>query len=424
MRPHDLEKFPIAFGTDDGGEAMPVEESANLILIIDAIAHADHDLSFASRWWPQLTSWTKYLEKYGNDPGEQLCADDFMGLLAHNANLAVKAIVGLAAYGDLARMRGDTATADRFEALAHRYAAHWMQAADDGDHYRLAFDRPNTWSQKYNLIWDAVLGLHIFPDAVTAKEVAYYRTKLQPFGVPLDSRSTVSEVPWTLWIASLSGRKDDLTALLSPMERYLNQTTNRVPLSDVYDSTKIDSAWLDARPVVGAVFTPLLRDPAVWAKWSGGNKETATGWALAPPRPVPLATTDVVPTSQTAPQTWRYTLTAPASTWTGAGFDDGGWQSGAGLFGRKLPQARTQWTGDDIWMRKSFVLPAGVDPAQLRIKLFHNGNVDVYLNGERAAWEQMDHRQYDVKPIPLHIVRSLRPRRDGHPRGPCKTHYG
>ena len=125
--PHDLGTYPLVFGRDDGGEGMPVEESGNMLILCDAIAQADGNAGFVGPWWPQLTQWAKYLEKYGLDPEQQLCTDDFMGHLAHNANLSVKAILGLAAYGDLCRMRGDKETADKYFALAKADAAHWMK---------------------------------------------------------------------------------------------------------------------------------------------------------------------------------------------------------------------------------------------------------------------------------------------------------
>jgi hypothetical protein len=41
-------------------------------------------------------------------------------------------------------------------------ATRWVKEATEGDHTRLAFDRPGTWSQKYNLVWDKILASTIF----------------------------------------------------------------------------------------------------------------------------------------------------------------------------------------------------------------------------------------------------------------------
>lgn len=280
--PHDLGTYPIAKGTDDGGEGMPVEESGNMLILCDAIAQAEGKADFVSPWWPQLTQWAKYLESYGLDPEEQLCTDDFMGHLAHNANLSVKAILGLAAYGNLCQMRGDIVNAKRYEQLAKVDAAHWMKVAAEGDHYRLAFDKPNTWSQKYNLVWDRILGLNIFPQEVAKKEITYYKTVMQQYGLPLDSRTHLTKADWTIWCATMAENQTDFETFISPIYEYLNHTTARDPIADSYQTDDIHSGGMHARPVVGGFFIKMLSDRSVWQKWATGDKEKASGWAPLP----------------------------------------------------------------------------------------------------------------------------------------------
>ena len=242
--PHDLGTYPWAFGRDDGGEGMPVEESGNMLILCDAIASADGDADFVAPWRPQLAQWAKYLEKYGLDPEQQLCTDDFMGHLAHNANLSVKAILGLAAYGDLCRMRGDKATANKYIDLAKADANHWMEAAAEGDHYRLAFDKPGTWSQKYNLVWDRILALNVFPPSVARKEVAHYKKVMLRYGVPLDCRTRLTKTDWSFWSATLAENQADFEAIISPTYDYLNETTARDPIADSYETDDVRSGGM------------------------------------------------------------------------------------------------------------------------------------------------------------------------------------
>src|SRR5208282_6067360 len=235
--PHDVGTYPQANGQVYGGgesstneaDMMPVEESANMILLCAAIARMEGHAGFSAPWWPQLTRWEAYLEKYGEDPENQLCTDDFMGHLAHNANLSIKAILAIAAYGDLCRMRGDTQTADKLQNMARGFAQHWIEAAQDGNHFRLAFDKPNTWSQKYNLVWDRILGLNVFPPSVAQMEVAQYLKVRQRYGTPLDSRTHLTKTDWSFWSASLAGNQADFEAIVSPIYDYLNATTARSP---------------------------------------------------------------------------------------------------------------------------------------------------------------------------------------------------
>ena len=150
--PHDLGTYPHANGQVYGGgerteeNQMPVEESGNLLILMAAVAQMDGNADFAGRYWKQLEQWAEYLKAKGFDPENQLCTDDFAGHLAHNVNLSAKAICGLGSFAKLCEMRGDKAKAAEYFNLAREIAQRWVKEADDGEKFRMAFDRPGTWS--------------------------------------------------------------------------------------------------------------------------------------------------------------------------------------------------------------------------------------------------------------------------------------
>ncbi len=272
--PHDLGVYPLANGQLYGGgevsedDQMPVEESGNMILMFTALAHAEHNADYASRYWPLLTRWAEYLLAKGFDPENQLCTDDFAGHLAHNTNLSIKAIEALAGYAQLAQMRGDAVIAKKYGDAAKAMATQWVTMAADGDHYRLAFDKSGTWSQKYNLVWDNILGLHMFPARVAEQEIAFYKTKLNPFGLPLDNRANYTKLDWTIWSATLATSPDDFRSLVHPIYKFLNETQDRVPMTDWYDTITARKVGFQARSVVGGVYIKMLASPGMWDKWN------------------------------------------------------------------------------------------------------------------------------------------------------------
>lgn len=263
--PHDLGTYPLANGQIYGGgeetevDQMPVEECGNMLILAGALLHYHHDTAFVQKYYGKLTQWADYLADKGYDPDNQLCTDDFAGHLAHNTNLSLKAIAGLGAFGKIAAAVGDLERAQRFTELGRSFANRWVKDAGSGDHYRLAFDQKDSWSMKYNLIWDQLLELNFFPPQVARTEMQFYRQKQNRYGLPLDNRATYTKLDWILWCACLTGDQADFAALTDPVFAWLNETSSRVPMTDWYDTVNGKQIGFQARSVVGGLFIKLLQ---------------------------------------------------------------------------------------------------------------------------------------------------------------------
>jgi len=268
--PHDVGTYPLGNGqtynmTDrktgklrPDADRMPIEECGNMLIALCALAEAEGSPSLAGEYWSYVTRWVEYLERVGFDPGEQLCTDDFAGHLSHNANLSMKSIMAFAAYARLAELRGLGDVAAKYRALAVDAVPRWIKAADGGAEggFRLAFDQPGTWSQKYNLVWDRVLGFGIFPKEVAERELAAYRKLARPFGLALDNRSEYTKADWIFWTAALVDSRAELDFHTDLVWRYADETPDRSPFPDWYFANNARVRGFLGRSVIGGVFMP------------------------------------------------------------------------------------------------------------------------------------------------------------------------
>ena len=152
----------------------------------------------------------------------------------------------------------------------------------------------------------------------------------------------------------------------------------------------------------------MLSNPQIWKKWASRDQTKIGPWAPLPQRPV---VTDVVPSSQHQPQTWSYTIDKPANDWTQPTFDASAWKQGPGGFGsRGTPGAvvGTEWKSDDIWIRREFVMPEGEHP-DLQLIVYHDEDVEIYLNGVLAASESDFVNSYEPMDISNVAMSLLKP---------------
>lgn len=256
---HDVGTYPKANGQTYGGD-MPVEESGNMLILAGAIASVEKNADYAARHWDVLTTWVDYLRREGLDPANQLCTDDFAGHFAHNTNLSIKAIMGVASYAKLASMLGKDDVATEYMNSARDMAAKWSKMAKDaGGQYRLTFDQPGTWSQKYNLIWDRLLGFNLFDDEIFKAETNFYLKHINTYGLPLDNRADYTKSDWIMWSACLVDDANYFEAMIAPVWKYANTTTSRVPLSDWHFTSTGDQRGFQARSVVGGYYMKVLQ---------------------------------------------------------------------------------------------------------------------------------------------------------------------
>lgn len=272
--PHDVGTYPLLNGQVywvdrlPGGKVnikplgqMPVEECGNMIILFAAISEIDGNTSFVEPYMETVKQWNEYLIKFGEDPEYQNCTDDFAGHLAHNVNLAIKAIMGIAGYAKIMKMRGDDAEYEKMMNIARAYAKSVvLRARNDDGSYRLTFDRPGSFSLKYNAIWDKIWKTELFPKEFFEGEIERYKKEQLYYGTPLDSREKYTKSDWLVWASSLADNKDDFIYLTDAMWSAYNTMRSYYPMSDWYYCDTSHMRGMYHRTVQGGLFIKILKD--------------------------------------------------------------------------------------------------------------------------------------------------------------------
>ena len=261
--PHDVGQYPLVNGQVYGNNAlkyqMPVEECGNMLVMDANVALATGSADFAAEHLELLEGWCTYLIKYGADPEDQLCTDDFAGHLAHNCNLSLKAVMGLQGMAIITDMLGDGEKSAFYRGEAEKMAANWMNTALNPDGTsNLAFDQPYTYSMKYNMVWDKVWKTGLFTQKFMDAEIADNKKHFNKYGMPLDSRADYTKSDWLVWTASMASEKKDFEEYIAPLWKAYDESVSRVPMTDWYDT--VSGRWVSFRhrTVQGGLFMRLL----------------------------------------------------------------------------------------------------------------------------------------------------------------------
>ncbi|MDF2543848.1 MAG: glutaminase [Herbinix sp.] len=264
--PHDAGTYPLINGQTysngtDPRDQMPIEECGNMLVTITALCRAEQNYEFAKEHMPVLKKWAEYLMQYGADPENQLCTDDFAGHLAHNCNLSVKAILGVASFGILTENLEGKEQSEKYFTTAKEMAEAWLVRAANGDGtYKLTFDQPGTFSMKYNLVWDQIFGLNLFAKELIDVEAKSYLSRMNTYGMPLDNRAKYTKSDWLVWCGSMLSNKEDFEAFIEPLWKAYHESESRVPMTDWYQTDTAKQVGFQNRTVQGGLFIKLLMD--------------------------------------------------------------------------------------------------------------------------------------------------------------------
>jgi hypothetical protein len=300
---HDLGVYPVASGRAPGnGEQMPIEESAGMLIMAAAYANtvgASTAGAFLIQWQSLWTQWANYLMTQVPTPGTQLTTDDWApdyATTTASVNLGIKAIIGLAAAGQIATIIGDTANATTWSDAATNNVGPWINLSTDasaGNYLNLEQGSTGTWSSLYNAYYEMVIGVSLVPDEVAANQATFYLGQLTTYGMPLETDAAdLNKAAWLFYLPAWLNSYPIADELMSRNVAYINDTTSLVPYGDRYNtSSGIEVNEIEAHPTLGAVFAILAGGVSL----SSGAPPTPPSAPAPTPPPVAVTVTKSAP---------------------------------------------------------------------------------------------------------------------------------
>lgn len=235
---------------------MPIEECGNMLILSAAYFNESGDFKFLRENADLLSKWADYLVAKGILLENQLSTDDFGGPLSNNVNLAIKSVIAIALWSKMLEQIQPGEGKNYLE-TARRLAKDLELRADTGDHTALTIEDRESWSLKYNLVWDKLFKLNLFSKELYEKEIAFYKKRLNKYGVPLDSRKTYTKSDWLIWAASLDETAESVKLFSKALADMLKDSLTPVPFGDWYDTINGEAIQFRHRSVQGALWMPL-----------------------------------------------------------------------------------------------------------------------------------------------------------------------
>jgi len=144
--------------------------------------------------------------------------------------------------------------------MAKKYAQELEKLAFDGQKMPFSLLKKNSWSMKYNLVWDVVFSSHLFSQTIIDAELKWYKKKIGPFGLPLDSRAHYTKSDWEIWTSTLDPTHNLTDQLSKKIARFLEKSPIKWPFGDWYYTILPIAIMFRHRTVQGGIWMPILRD--------------------------------------------------------------------------------------------------------------------------------------------------------------------